>query len=164
MSIKIITDSTSYIPQEYIDKYDIKVISLNVVMDLDSRRELDIDNITFYDEMDKASEIPKSSQPIPEEMLNTMKEILDNGDSIVGIFLSSKMSGTYSNACMMKNILLQDYPNANIEIIDSTTNCMQMGFTVIEAARAASEGKSIEEVVERANYIINNSYYYCYCT
>ena len=66
MSIKIITDSTSYIPQEYIDKYDIKVISLNVVMDLDSRRELDIDNITFYDEMDKASEIPKSSQPIPE--------------------------------------------------------------------------------------------------
>ncbi len=58
---------------------------------------------------------------------------------------------------MMKNILLQDYPNANIEIIDSTTNCMQMGFTVIEAARAASEGKSIEEVVERANYIINNS-------
>ena len=47
MSIKIITDSTSYIPQEYIDKYDIKVISLNVVMDLDSRRELDIDNITF---------------------------------------------------------------------------------------------------------------------
>ena len=157
MSIKIITDSTSYIPQEYIDKYDIKVISLNVVMDLDSRRELDIDNITFYDEMDKASEIPKSSQPIPEEMLNTMKEILDNGDSIVGIFLSSKMSGTYSNACMMKNILLQDYPNANIEIIDSTTNCMQMGFTVIEAARAASEGKSIEEVVERANYIINNS-------
>ena len=91
MSIKIITDSTSYIPQEYIDKYDIKVISLNVVMDLDSRRELDIDNITFYDEMDKASEIPKSSQPIPEEMLNTMKEILDNGDSIVGIFLSSKI-------------------------------------------------------------------------
>ena len=58
MAIKIVTDSTSYILNEYVDKYDIKIVSLNVVMDGVSRREVDI-------------------------------------DSIVGIFLSSKMSGTY---------------------------------------------------------------------
>ena len=157
MAIKIVTDSTSYISDEYIKKYDIKLVSLNVIINGVSSREIDIENEVFYEEIINSKEIPKSSQPIPEEMLNTFREIVEDGDSIVGIFLSSKMSGTYSNACMMKNILLQDYPNANIEIIDSTTNCMQMGFTVIEAARAASEGKSIEEVVERANYIINNS-------
>ena len=43
MGIKIVTDSTSYIPQEYIKKYDIKIVSLNVVMNGDSRREVDID-------------------------------------------------------------------------------------------------------------------------
>lgn len=157
MAIKIVTDSTSYIAQEYIDKYDIKVVSLNITMNGNSRRELDIDNEIFYEEVRVASEIPKSSQPTPEEMLNTFKSIVKKGDSIVGIFLSSKMSGTYSNANMIKNMILEDYPNADIRILDSKTNCMQMGFAAIEAARVASENKSIEEVVSVANYVLENS-------
>lgn len=157
MAIKIVTDSTSYIAKEYIDKYDIKVVSLNITMNGNSRRELDIDNKSFYEEVKVASEIPKSSQPTPEEMLNTFKSIVKKGDSIVGIFLSSKMSGTYSNANMIKNMILEDYPNADIRILDSKTNCMQMGFAAIEAARVASENKSIEEVVSVANYVLENS-------
>ena len=157
MAIKIVTDSTSYIAKEYIDKYDIKVVSLNITMNGNSRRELDIDNEIFYEEVRVASEIPKSSQPTPEEMLNTFKSIVKKGDSIVGIFLSSKMSGTYSNANMIKNMILEDYPNADIRILDSKTNCMQMGFAAIEAARVASENKSIEEVVSVANYVLENS-------
>ena len=82
MAIKIVTDSTSYIPKKYLDKYDIKIVSLNVVMNGVSRREIDIDNKTFYEEMSKASEIPKSSQPTPEEMLNIFKDIVKKGDSI----------------------------------------------------------------------------------
>lgn len=157
MAIKIVTDSTSYIPKEYVDKYDIKIVSLNVVMDGVSRREVDIDNKYFYEEMNKASEIPKSSQPIPEEVLNTFKDIVNSGDSIVGIFLSSKMSGTYSNANMIKNMILEDYPQGKIEILDSKTNCMQMGFSAIKAGEAAKEGKSIEEVVIIAQNVLDNS-------
>ena len=157
MSIKIITDSTSYIPKEYVDKYDIKIVSLNVVMNGESRREVDMDNESFYEEMNKSSEIPKSSQPIPGEMLNLFKDIVANGDSILGIFLSSKMSGVYSNANMIKNMVLEEYPQANIEILDSKTNCMQMGFAVLEAAKAAKDGKSMEEVVNLSKHVIDNS-------
>ena len=157
MSIKIITDSTSYIPKEYVDKYDIKIVSLNVVMNGESRREVDMDNESFYEEMNKSSEIPKSSQPIPGEMLNLFKDIAANGDSILGIFLSSKMSGVYSNANMIKNMVLEEYPQANIEILDSKTNCMQMGFAVLEAAKAAKDGKSMEEVVNLSKHVIDNS-------
>ncbi len=157
MAIKIVTDSTSYIPKEYVNKYDIKIASLNVVMNGESRREVDIDNKNFYEEMSKSSEIPKSSQPIPEEMLNIFKDIVANGDSIVGIFLSSKMSGTYSNANMIKNMILEDYPKANIEILDSKTNCMQMGFAAIKAGEAAKEGKSIDEVVALAQHVLDHS-------
>ena len=71
MAIKLITDSTSYIPNEYIKKYDISIISLNVTMNNKSTRELDIDTNIFYEEMNKSNEIPKSSQPIPTEMRNT---------------------------------------------------------------------------------------------
>ena len=157
MAIKIVTDSTSYIADEYIKKYDIKLVSLNVIINGVSSREIDIENEVFYEEIKNSKEIPKSSQPIPEEMLNTFREIVEDGDSIVGIFLSSKMSGTYSNANMIKDMILEDYPDAEIHILDSKTNCMQMGFAVIEAARAASEGKSINEVINAANHVINNS-------
>ena len=157
MAIKIVTDSTSYIADEYIKKYDINIVSLNVIINGVSSREVDIENEVFYEEIRNSKEIPKSSQPIPNEMLNTFKEIVKDGDSIVGIFLSSKMSGTYSNANMIKDMILEDYPDAEIHILDSKTNCMQMGFAVIEAARAASEGKSINEVINAANHVINNS-------
>lgn len=157
MSIKIITDSTSYIPKEYIEKYNINVISLNVTIGNNSRRELDIDNIFFYNEMNASNDIPKSSQPAPEEMLSTFENLVKEGHSILGIFLSSSMSGTYSNANMIKNMVLENYPNANIHIIDSKTNCMQMGFAVIEAARTASNGKSIDEVINSCNRVLNNS-------
>lgn len=157
MAIKIVTDSTSYISDEYIKKYDIKLVSLNVIINGVSSREIDIENEVFYEEIKNSKEIPKSSQPIPEEMLNTFREIVEDGDSIVGIFLSSKMSGTYSNANMIKDMILEDYPDAEIHILDSKTNCMQMGFAVIEAARTASEGKSINEVINAANHVINNS-------
>lgn len=157
MAIKIVTDSTSYISDEYIKKYDIKLVSLNVIINGVSSREVDIENEVFYEEIKNSKEIPKSSQPIPEEMLNTFREIVEDGDSIVGIFLSSKMSGTYSNANMIKDMILEDYPDAEIHILDSKTNCMQMGFAVIEAARTAIEGKSINEVINAANHVINNS-------
>ena len=157
MAIKIVTDSTSYISDEYIKKYDIKLVSLNVIINGVSSREIDIENEVFYEEIKNSKEIPKSSQPIPEEMLNTFREIVEDDDSIVGIFLSSKMSGTYSNANMIKDMILEDYPDAEIHILDSKTNCMQMGFAVIEAARTASEGKSINEVINAANHVINNS-------
>ena len=131
MGIKIVTDSTSYIPSEYIEKYDIKVVSLNVIMNGVSKREVDIDNKYFYKEMDESNEVPKSSQPIPQEMIDIFKGIVEAGDSIVGIFLSSKMSGTYSTANMVKEMILEEYPNADIHILDSKTNCMQMGFAAI---------------------------------
>ena len=65
------------------------------------------------------------------------------------------MSGTYSSAHLVKNMVLEEYPDARIEIVDSRTNCMQMGFQVIEGARAAKEGKSIEEVVEVVNKVVS---------
>ncbi|MGL6106635.1 DegV family protein [Romboutsia sp.] len=157
MSVKIITDSTSYIPNEYIEKYNIGVVSLNVIMNNNSRRELDIDNKFFYDEMNSSSEVPKSSQPILEEMLNTFEILVKEGHSIVGIFISSSMSGAYSSANMIKNMVLENYPNADIHIIDSKTNCMQMGFAVIEAARIAYEGQPLEKVISGCNHILNNS-------
>lgn len=157
MAIKIVTDSTSYIPDEFINKYDISVVSLNVLMNGESIREVDLDNETFYSKMEESTEIPSSSQPSPDEIYNTFENIIKEGNSIVGIFISSDMSGTVSSANLIKNMLLEKYPTAHIEIVDSRSNCMQMGYVAIEAAKAAAAGKSMEEVIDVCTSVINNS-------
>ena len=73
------------------------------------------------------------------------------------IFLSSEMSGTFINACKVKRKILEEYKDAKIHIIDSRSNSMQLGFAAIVAARAAKEGKSIEEVKEIAEENIKKS-------
>lgn len=157
MAIKIVKDSTSYIPEEFINKYDISVVSLNVIMNGESIREVDLDNETFYSKMEESTEIPSSSQPSPDEIYNTFENIIKEGNSIVGIFISSDMSGTVSSANLIKNMLLEKYPTAHIEIVDSRSNCMQMGYVAIEAAKAAAAGKSMEEVIDVCTSVINNS-------
>lgn len=157
MAIKIVTDSTSYIPEEFINKYDISVVSLNVIMNGESIREVDLDNETFYSKMEESTEIPSSSQPSPDEIYNTFENIIKEGNSIVGIFISSDMSGTVSSANLIKNMLLEKYPTTHIEIVDSRSNCMQMGYVAIEAAKAAAAGKSMEEVIDVCTSVINNS-------
>lgn len=157
MGIKLVTDSTAYIPKELLDELDIKVASLNVVINNESKREVEVSNETFYIEMDKSNEIPTSSQPSIEEVKSIFEEVIKNGDEVVAVFLSSKMSGTFSSAHLIKEMILEENENAKITIIDSKSNCMQMGYAVIEGARAAKKGKAIGEVVERINHVIDNS-------
>lgn len=171
MKIKIVTDSTSYIPSEIIKKYDISIVSLSVIFDDggQSYREADIEDKTFYDKMARSKTIPTSSQPSINEIYDTFEKCIlgdedDNNSSskvcknaVVGVFMSSDMSGTYSTANLAKDMVMQKYPDAVIEIVDSRSNSMQLGFTAIAAARAAYEGKSMVEALQATEYIINRS-------
>jgi DegV family protein with EDD domain len=147
MTVKIVTDSTSYISEEQKKKYDISIASLRVIFENEEFEEINIKNENFYEKLDKSFSIPSSSQPSLDEMYNIIEEQVRNNNEVVGVFLSSDMSGTYSNACLAKNMILEKYPNALIEIIDSRSNCMQLGFAVLTAAKEAKEGKSINDVV-----------------
>ncbi|MGN0144867.1 MAG: DegV family protein [Clostridium sp.] len=157
MAVKIITDSTSYIPEELIKKYDIKVVSLSVAINNKSYREVDLNNIEFYKMMESVKEIPTSSQPSLDEMSEVIMKCVSEGHEVLCIFISSKMSGTFSSAHIAKDMVLEKYPNARIEIIDSFTNSMQMGYEVIEGAKYASEGASMDEVIDKVIKVRENS-------
>lgn len=157
MGIKIVTDSTAYIPNNLLDMYDIKVVSLNISIKDKNLRELDITNEEFYKLLAESKEFPKSSQPSLQEMMDVFEEILKDGNDIVGVFISSDFSGTYSSANLIKQDLLEKYIDRKIELIDSRSNCMQMGLSVLEGAKLANENKTIEEVVKAINYSVNNS-------
>lgn len=156
MAVKILTDSTSYIDKQVAKDLDIRIVSLNVIFSDRGYRETDLENDIFYQMMEDKG-IPTSSQPTVDELYNEMKKVVENGDSLLCIFLSSDMSGTYATAHTVRNMILDHYKNADIEILDSRSNCMQLGFAAIVAARAAKEGKTLEQVKEAASHNIKRS-------
>ena len=145
MAVQILTDSTSYIDESIKKALGILVVSLNVIIGEKSIKEVDIINENFYKELDR-KDIPTSSQPSVDEMYKQMKSVIKQGHDLVCIFLSSKMSGTYASAHIAKDMVLEKYPDGKIEIIDSQSNSMQLGFAAIVAARLAQKGANIEEV------------------
>lgn len=157
MSIKVICDSTCYIPKALIEELDILVVSLNVIFKNESFRELDVDNRWFYEKMDISNEIPTSSQPSVDELYRTFENEVINGNGIVGVFMSSDMSGSYSTANMVKEMILEKYADAKIEIVDSRSNCMQMGYAVLAGARAVKEGQPMKNVLNSINNVISKS-------
>lgn len=156
MSTKIVADSTSYLGKELLEQYDIRQVSLRVDFEDASYKETEISNKDFYSLM-QTKGIPKSSQPPIGELITSFYEIAVNGDDVVGVFLSSDMSGTYQSAIMAKNMILEKLPDANIEIVDSRSNCMQLGFAVLTAAKAAIEGLSIDKIVQKTKDNIDKS-------
>lgn len=93
-----------------------------------SYRETELNNLEFYERLDKSGEIPTSSQPSLDELYKAMEICISQCDEVLCIFLSSKMSGTFSRVHIIKNMILEKYPSGRIEIIDSATNSMQMGY------------------------------------
>ena len=155
MGIKIVTDSTAYIPETLLESLDIKVLSLSVVFGEEIFKETEIPYETFYQKLVDSEKLPTSSQPIILEVQETFERILESGHDLIGVFLSSEMSGTYQTAHMIATELSEKYPERKIKIIDSRSNCMQMGLAVLKGAEKLDE--SFERVIETINHVIEHS-------
>lgn len=160
MTVKLVTDSTSYIQEETLRDLDIKIVSLAVNFPGESFDEESADYDDFYERIEREGIIPTSSQPSVGTMIDTFKEIISRGEEVLAIFIYSKMSGTYECALQAKKVLLEEYPQACIEVLDSKTNCMALGLQVIEAATAAQAGKKMEEVKQIAQDIRDKVRFY----
>lgn len=157
MTIRIVTDSTSYLPRNLRRELNIDVIPLNVHLGDESFREDEIDNHVFYKKMAACKQFPTTSQPAVQDFITIFERHVSAGEAVVAIFLSSKMSGTYSTALLARQMMLERYPQAEIEIIDSKSNSMEMGLAVLNAARAAKAGKTLAEVKIAAEHTIDRS-------
>jgi DegV family protein with EDD domain len=150
MAVRVVTDSTSYIPRELRDEYGIIVVSLGVVFSDGQYREEDIENEWFYRKMAESGEVPTSSQPSLGELTDAFESVVRAGDEVVGVFISADMSGTLSGAELAAQGVRERVPDAVIELVDARSNSMQLGAVVLAAARAAAAGGSVADVVRSA--------------
>ncbi len=157
MRIKIVTDSTCYIPKDIRESQDISVIPLSVNFPDKSYVEGETDYVEFYEKLSKSDGLPSSSQPSMHSFIQCFEKIVASGNSVVGVFISSLMSGTYSTALSAKEVVLKKYPKAIIEIIDSKSNSMELGFAVIAGAIAAKAEESLKNVTDSIHNVIEKS-------
>lgn len=152
--IGIVTDSTAYMDEEYIEKNDIKVVPLKVIMDDVSYREgTDISNDEFYKRMSEEDIFPTTSQPSAGEFLEAYQEMSQRYDALVSIHISSGISGTCESA-RSAAAEMAEYP---IEVIDSRFTGIQLMLFVRELVKARDAGKSMEELKALASRMIEGS-------
>ncbi len=160
MGIRVFTDSTSYIDESTRRDLNIQLLQLSVHFPDESFRENEVEPGYFYEKVKQSGIIPTSSQPAQGEIEAVFRSVLSKGDDIIGIFISAAMSGTYLTALKTREVLLKEYPEARIEILDSRTNCMALGLQVIAAAQVAQKGGTMEEALQAAQLTRENVHFY----
>ncbi len=151
--IAFVTDSVAGMPTDLVKQYDIAVVPLQVIFGTESFRDgIDLTQDQFFERLKAAKTLPTTSQPSVADFEEAYKKLLadPNVDSIVSIHLSSTVpSGTYSSAQQAADRLSAD-SGKKITVIDSQQVYMGYGLMVLNAARAAEQGKSHDEAVKVA--------------
>lgn len=140
----IVTDSTSYIPTELSQKYGITVTPQILIWDNQTYRDgIDIQPSDFYSRLKTAKVMPSTSQVSPATMQETFQGFVEKGIPVLGIFISSKLSGTLQSAIQAKETM--GSAGEKVTLVDSQSTAMGLGFQALAAARAMEAGASIEE-------------------
>ncbi|MCL6610170.1 MAG: DegV family protein [Peptococcaceae bacterium] len=141
--ISIVTDSTADLPEAIVKRYNITVVPLKVFFG----PEVYLDGVEITpDEFFRRQvdgEFSSTSQPSPADFVEYYTPLVEAGDEIISIHISSQMSGTVQSASMARTAL--NYPA--LEVVDSGVVSVALGLLVLNAARAVEAGKTREEVL-----------------
>lgn len=153
-NLKIVCDSLSDIPKEFIEKYDIEVVPLTVILDGKEYKDgIDISNDDFYKTLREENAYPKTSQATYAQFKEVFDKYVNEGRKILYIAGSSTATGTYQSAVMAKNDT-----EGEIYTYDSQTLTYLVGLLVVKAAQMAQEGKEIEEILSEIDKLREKTY------
>ncbi len=146
MNVRVITDGGADLTTELIEQYNIGVVPLNIHFP-HGEYKTDIDLDLFYQLMKESKELPKTSSPTPHDFYEEYKRGY-KGEPIIVISITSALSSTYDHAVVAKSLFLEEYPDAEIEVIDSRTGSAAMALLTLHAARMSQTGTSFTEIVD----------------
>lgn len=152
--IKIVTDSTVDLSKEEIETYGIHVVPLSISIEGENYLDrVDITPKEFMEKMKQSNELPKSSQPPAGEFVKLYDKLGSDGSTVLSIHMTGNMSGTVRSAESAAEM-----SSANVKVVDSRFISKALAFQVIEAAKMAEDGKSLENILERLDQIRNETH------
>ncbi len=153
-NVGIVTDSIACLPPEIIKEYDIRTVPVALNINGKPYRDgVDIKPEGFWKMFNEVKEFTTGA-PALSEYTDIISELAKTSDGIVGIFVSKALSAIGEAAVQAADLMKKESPDLNIEIVDSRTAAGAQGFLVEEAAKAAREGKSVQEIVQLVKDII----------
>ncbi|MCB9134708.1 MAG: DegV family protein [Anaerolineales bacterium] len=140
--VAIITDSTSTLPKALIEKYHLTVLPQVVIWGEEMQRDgVDVQPTEFYKRLAASKVSPTTSQATVASFKDAYEKLHGEGYDILCILLSNKLSGTIGSAIQAKEMV----PDAKVEVVDSLSVAMALGFQVIEVAKLAEQGAGLAE-------------------
>lgn len=144
--LRIVTDSASDITLEEARAQNVDLVYMSIhfedgVHPQISREDYD----SFYDRLQKAKKLPKTSQPPPESFLNIYKDAREKGDEVLVLTLSSGLSGTYQSALIAKDMSGYD----KVRVVDTQVAISAQRLLVDHAVKMRDEGRGLDEIAEK---------------
>jgi len=151
MSVAIVTDSTACIPPELAGRLGIEIVPLHLIFGgrtfVDSLSE---DTSGFYELLRTSNDRPTTAAPSPAMFIDAIGRAGRQADAVLCITVSKQFSAMYDSARHAIELVRAESPRLDIRLLDSRNAAMAQGFVVVEAARAAAAGGSMDDVIARA--------------
>ena len=152
----LISDSSCDLPVELAKEKEVRVVPFYVTFDGEQyyKEVAEMSLEEFFDRVIKDPDtIPKTSMPSIQDFVDAFVPFVKNGEKVVCICISTKFSGSYDSARNARELVLEEYPDAYIAVIDARVNTVLQADFVLEAARLRDAGVSPEESVKRLEEI-----------
>ena len=149
MTFKILTDSTADLPESWALKNDVQILGLTIQLDGITYETVGDKKLTSEQLLSKmeAGSQPTTSQINVGQFEDIFRGYAEIGMPVLYIAFASVLSGTYQSAVMARDMVLEDFPEAVIRIIDTKAASMGEGILVMKAVEAKAAGQSLEQVV-----------------
>lgn len=156
MSYQIITDGSCDLGEELPRELGIRVVPFYVTFDGETyKKEIEEVGVReFYQKMvDYPNIFPKSSLPSIQDYIEAFTPYAREGKDMICLCITTKFSGSYNAAQTAREMVLEEYPDVRIAVIDTTVNTVLQGIVVMEAVRMQRDGLSFEETVRQVERI-----------
>ncbi len=143
MNVKIIADSTCDLPQGIINKFDIDIVPLYVILDEKSFKDsIEITTDELINWSNETNQTPKTSAPSVDDFMTAFKPYIEKKQDIVFVCISSELSAT----CQSANMAASMVSDINIKVVDGRNVSLGTGLVVYKAAELAQKGLSADEI------------------
>ena len=150
MTFKILTDSTADLPESWTQEHDVQVLGLTIQLDGQTYETVGPHKLTseqLLAKMESGSK-PTTSQINVGQFEDVFRQYAQEGTAVLYVAFASALSGTYQSAVMAREMVLEDYPEAIITILDTKAASMGEGLLVMKAVEARAAGQSLEQTAD----------------